>query len=127
MNEVFISSIDAARIQSCIDQARSGGLNAPVNLVPLVNELNKAQKINPEKMPSDVVTMNSLVTLKNGKTNKTMEIQVVYPQDADISKNKVSVFAPVGTAILGKKKGSSILWTTPSGSVELKILDIKHQ
>ncbi|HLO91903.1 MAG: nucleoside diphosphate kinase regulator [Chloroflexota bacterium] len=127
MNELTISSLDAARILNCIEKARSGGMNAPVNLAPLMNELNRAVKVKPEKIPGDVVTMNSIVKLHNSKTNKVMEIQIVYPQDADISKNKVSIFAPVGTALLGNRKGTSVLWTTPAGSVELKILDIVYQ
>jgi len=127
MNEILISSTDAARIMSCIEKARSGGLNAPVNLVPLMNELNRAKLVNPEKMPGDVVTMNSKVTLHNSKTNKEMQIQIVYPQDADISKSKISIFAPVGTALIGYRKGDKVLWNTPSGSVEMTILDIVNE
>lgn len=127
MNEIIISSLDAVRIQSRIDKARSGGMNAPVNLVPLMNELKRAVKIKPEKIPGDVVTMNSVISLLNNKTNKVMQIQIVYPEDADISKQKVSVFAPVGTALLGNRKGSSVQWNTPSGSVVLTILDIIYQ
>lgn len=127
MNELTISSLDAARILLCIEKARSGGMQVPVNLTPLQNELDRAKKVQPEKIPGDVVTMNSIVKLHNSKTNQTMEIQIVYPQDADIAKKKVSIFAPVGTALLGNRKGSSVLWTTPSGSVELKILDIIYQ
>lgn len=127
MNKIIISSLDAARIQYCIDKARSGGINAPINLVPLMNELNRAIKVKPEKIPHDVVTMNSIVSLYNDKTKKTMQVQIVYPDDADISKNKVSVFAPVGTALLGYRKGDKIQWTTPSGVAELTILDIVYQ
>jgi regulator of nucleoside diphosphate kinase len=127
MKEIIISSHDAARIQYCIEKARSGGIKAPINLVPLMNELNRAKKVKPEKIPGDVVTMNSIVSLYNDKTGKVMQIQIVYPDDADISKNKVSVFAPVGTALLGYRKGNKIQWNTPSGVTELTILDIIYQ
>lgn len=127
MKEIIISSHDAARIQYCIDKARNGGIKAPINLVPLMNELNRAKKVKPEKIPGDVVTMNSIVSLFNEKTQKVMQIQIVYPDDADISKNKVSVFAPVGTALLGYRKGNKIQWNTPSGVTELTILDIVYQ
>lgn len=127
MKEIIISSLDAARIQYCIDKARNGGIKAPINLVPLMNELNRAKKVKPEKIPGDVVTMNSIVSLFNEKTQKVMQIQIVYPDDADISKNKVSVFAPVGTALLGYRKGNKIQWNTPAGVTELTILDIVYQ
>lgn len=126
MNEIIISSTDAARILNCIENARSGRLSAPINLVPLMNELNRAKLVNPDKMPEDIVTMNSKVTLHNGKTNKIMEIEIVYPQEADISKSKISIFAPVGTALLGYRKGDIVEWNTPSGNMELKILDINN-
>ncbi len=127
MNEILISLLDAARIQSCIERARAGGLNVPVNLVPLSNEIDRAKKVKPEKMPSDVVTMNSIVKLQNTKTGKDMQIQIVYPQDADFSKQKVSIFAPVGTALLGYRKGDRVEWGTPNGITEFVILDIVYQ
>lgn len=127
MNEILISSLDAARIQSCIERARAGGLHVPVNLVPLSNEIDRAKKVKPEKMPGDVVTMNSIVKLQNTKTGKDMQIQIVYPQDADFSKQKVSIFAPVGTALLGYRKGDRVEWSTPSGITEFVILDIVYQ
>ncbi len=127
MNELIISSLDAARIEGCIEKARSGGLNAPVNLVPLMNEVKRAKKLTPQKMPADVVTMNSIVLLSNKKTNKTAKVQIVYPEQADVSKQKISIFAPVGTALLGYKKGDTVKWSTPSGDVEFEILDIVYQ
>lgn len=127
MNEILISSLDAARIQSCIERARSGGLNAPVNLVPLSKEIDRAKKVKPEKMPGDVVTMNSRILLRNTKTGKDMQIQIVYPEDADITKQKISIFAPVGTALLGYRKGDKVEWNTPTGLTELVILDIIYQ
>jgi regulator of nucleoside diphosphate kinase len=127
MQEILISSIDAARIQNCIDRVRLGGLKAPINLVPLINELNRARKVEPDEMPRDVVKMNSVVSLLNLTTKQVMKIQIVYPQDADISKHKVSIFAPVGTALLGYRKGDKVQWNTPSGSVELEILDILNE
>ncbi|MGE5382119.1 MAG: nucleoside diphosphate kinase regulator [Omnitrophica WOR_2 bacterium] len=127
MNEILISSTDAARIQSCIEKARLAGSGVRVNLIPLMNELNRAKKINPEKMPGDVVTMNSLVSLQNSKTNKVIQLSIVYPQDADISKQKISIFAPVATAILGYRKGDTVEWDTPSGKMTFTILDIIYQ
>ncbi len=127
MQEILISSIDAERIQNCIEKARLGGLKAPVNLMPLINELNRARKVKPDEMPRDVVTMNSIVSLLNHKNKQVVKIQIVYPQDADIAKHKVSIFAPVGTALIGYRKGDKVQWNTPAGSIELEILDILNE
>jgi len=127
MNEILISSLDAVRIQSRIDKARNGGINAPINLVPLMNELNRAKKVEPAKVPKDLVTMNSIITLQNIKTEQITKLQIVYPEDADLTKKKISIFAPIGTALLGYRKGDIISWTIPSGTAEFKILDIVYQ
>jgi regulator of nucleoside diphosphate kinase len=127
MNEIIISNRDAARIWSYIEEARRGGAKVGENLVPLMNELNRAKKVDPEKMPSDVVTMNSVVSLRNIKTNKVTRIQIVYPPQSDISQQKISIFAPVGTALLGYRKGNLVEWNTPSGITQFEILDILYQ
>lgn len=127
MQQIIISSRDAVRIQSRIDKARNGGIQAPINLQPLANELVKAKRVDPEKMPPDVITMNSIVMLQNLKTNKTIQVQIVYPEDADMTKNKVSIFAPIGTALLGYRKGDTVKWKVPSGTAEFKILDLIFQ
>ena len=127
MNEILISSLDAARIQMRIDRARSGALNAPVNLIPLMNELNRARKVEPKNMPNDVVTMNSIVSLQNIKTNSVTQVQIVYPEDADFHQHKISIFAPVGTALIGYRKGDLVKWKAPSGIIEFKILEIIYQ
>ncbi len=127
MNEIVISTIDAARIQSYIDEARRGGAKVGENLVPLMNELNRARKVAPEKMPSDVVTMNSIVSLLNVKNDKIIQVELVYPPKSDIAKQKISIFAPVATALLGYRKGDLVEWDTPAGRTQFKILDIIYQ
>lgn len=127
MNKILISSLDAIRIQSRIDKARNGGINAPINLVPLMNELNRAKKVEPAKVPKDLVTMNSIITLQHMKTEQITKLQIVYPEDADLTKKKISIFAPIGTALLGYRKGDIVSWDVPSGTAEFKILDIVYQ
>lgn len=127
MREIVISSADAARIWSYIEEARVGRAKVSENLIPLMNELNRATKVSPDKMPPDVVTMNSIVSLLNIKNKTTTKIQIVYPSQADISKQKISIFAPVGTALLGYRKGDLVEWTTPSGLTQFEILDIIYQ
>lgn len=127
MSEIVISSTDAARIWSYIEEARVGRAKVSENLVPLMNELNRAIKVKPDEMPSDVVTMNSIVSLLNIKNNKVTKIQIVYPPMADVSQQKISIFAPVGTALLGYRKDDVVEWDTPAGKTQFKILDIVYQ
>lgn len=127
MQQILVSSLDAVRIQNRIEKARNGGLKAPINLIPLMNELKRAKKVEPSEIPRDVVTMNSIVLLKNKLTNKEIRVQIVYPEDANLSKQKISIFAPVGTALLGYKKGDTIKWDVPAGKAEFEILEVEYQ
>ena len=127
MKDIIISSLDMARLRSQIDKARSGGINAPINLNPLIKELDRAKVLPPEKMPPDVVTMNSIVKLDYLNSSKTMQIEIVYPRQADTTKRKISIFAPVATALLGYRKGDIVKLEVPGGLAELRIADIVYQ
>jgi regulator of nucleoside diphosphate kinase len=90
-------------------------------------ELNRAIIVDADKIPPDVVTMNSKVYLRDMDTGKDEFYQLVYPEDADIEQNKISILAPIGTAILGYKVGDVIEWKVPAGLRRLKIKKILYQ
>ena len=90
-------------------------------------ELNRATVVEIDKIPQDVVTMNSKVCVKDMDTGKDEIYQVVYPEDADIEQNRLSILAPIGTAILGYKVGDVIEWKVPAGLRRLKIKKILYQ
>src|SRR5437773_1494760 len=86
-------------------------------------ELKKATLVNNEDMPLDVVRLNSRVTVKEEKANTIMELMVVTPEKADIKQRKISILSPVGTALIGYKKGRKISWQVPAGKKTFTILD----
>ena len=90
-------------------------------------ELNRAIIVDTDKIPPDIVTMNSKVYLRDMDTGKDEFYQLVYPEDADIEQNKISILAPIGTAILGYKVGDVIEWKVPAGVRRLKIKKILYQ
>ncbi|MFA5199297.1 MAG: nucleoside diphosphate kinase regulator [Candidatus Omnitrophota bacterium] len=90
-------------------------------------ELNRAIIVGADKIPSDVITMNSMVCLRDMDTGKDESYQLVYPEHADIEQNKISILAPIGTAILGYRVGDIIEWKVPAGLRKLKIKKILYQ
>jgi regulator of nucleoside diphosphate kinase len=90
-------------------------------------ELNRVIIVDTDKIPPDIVTMNSKVYLRDMDTGKDEFYQLVYPEDADIEQNKISILAPIGTAILGYKVGDVIEWKVPAGVRRLKIKKILYQ
>jgi len=93
----------------------------------LESELKKAKVVNKEDLPDDVVRLNSKVTVKEEKENKMMELTVVTPEKANIKERLISVMSPIGTALIGFRKGQRIRWKVPSGKKTFTIMDVQNQ
>jgi len=83
--------------------------------------------VRPNKVPRNAVTMNSTVTLRDLDTGEKETYTLVYPDQADIANSRLSVLAPVGTAILGQRVGDEIKWKVPSGWRRLKVQRVISQ
>lgn len=92
----------------------------------LKGELKKARLLDKEQMPPDVVRLNSSVTIKDEKENKVIELTVVMPDKADIKQRKISIFSPIGTALIGYSKGKKVSWNVPAGKKTFTILDVNN-
>jgi regulator of nucleoside diphosphate kinase len=79
-----------------------------------------------EDFPDDVVRLDSSVVIRDMKTKRDMTLTIVLPQKADIKQKKVSVLAPVGTALIGFKKGQIVSWDVPSGKKDFKIMEVNN-
>ena len=83
----------------------------------LAEELELAIVVPSDRIPKDVVTMNSRLIYVDESTGQTREVELVYPSEADPVAGRISVLAPVGCALLGLSAGQSIDWNLPSGQV----------
>lgn len=90
----------------------------------LQTELQRAVIVKNEELPEDIVRLNSRVIIQEEKKNKLIDIVLVLPEKANIKAGKVSVFAPIGTALLGFKQGSKVKWDVPAGSKTFKIIKV---
>jgi regulator of nucleoside diphosphate kinase len=94
----------------------------------LAAELGAAEVVDSSAVPPDVVTMNSRVLYEDETTGERREVTIVFPQESDARGKRISVLAPVGTALLGLSAGQSIVWPFPDGtSRSLKVLRIVYQ
>ncbi|MDC8000942.1 GreA/GreB family elongation factor [Aequorivita todarodis] len=98
--------------------------NTKVSLKKLSGEMTSAIIYDHEEMPADVIRFNSVVTVESG-TWKT-EFQLVIPTERDIAANKISILAPMGSAVMGYAEGDSVIWNFPNGTKELKITSVKQ-
>lgn len=93
----------------------------------LRDELGRAIVVAADQVPDDVVRMNSRVIYLDQSSGLTREIELCFPQEADFKSGKISVFSPVGSALLGLKAGQEIDWPFPNGeSRRLKVLNVIH-
>ncbi|NMG56161.1 nucleoside diphosphate kinase regulator [Aromatoleum aromaticum] len=91
-------------------------------------ELERAVVVPPDFLPRHVVTMHSRVRYLDEASGEQREIQVVYPEEADVAAGKVSVFAPVGAALLGLSVDQVIEWDFPRGPRRrLRVEEVLHQ
>jgi regulator of nucleoside diphosphate kinase len=83
----------------------------------LADELSRAAVVSEERMPDNIVRMHSRVTYLEEGSGRRREVELVYPEEADLTSGKVSVLAPVGAALLGLAEGQSIDWPFPRGEI----------
>ena len=127
MEKIIINRLDYARIKKCINDARQFKSITDSELQKLVNELESAVIVEPEAIPANVVTMNSIVKLSFSNNNKKVQFQIVYPDQANFRDNKISIFSPIATALIGYKVGDEIEWIVPAGLTKIKIEEIIYQ
>ena len=108
---ITLSALDMDRLETLMEKLPS---NFP-GLQALEAELNRADVLEPHEMPANVVTMNSTVRFTLLENDKSQTLTLVYPKEADGSPDKVSVFAPVGTALLGLREGDVFALPSPAG------------
>ena len=91
-------------------------------------ELERAKILADNEVPKDVVTMNSKVEYTDVKTGKRQDIQIVYPVDSSPAEYKISILAPLASALIGLRVGQEINWKFPSGETKrLRVSAVKYQ
>jgi regulator of nucleoside diphosphate kinase len=92
----------------------------------LQEEISKAQVVARSELPNTVVTMHSTATVLDLKDNEKDSYTLVYPWEADVDKGKISILAPIGTALIGYREGDEISWNVPGGMTRLRILSVEQ-
>ena len=125
---IYITKPDHERLTKLIEIAREreGDTNREY-LDRLEEELEKAEVVEQKDIPPDVITMRSTVSLKDLDTGEKMIYWLAFPTEANYDEGKISVLAPVGTAMLGYRRGDVIEWEDPSGVRRLKLEAVLYQ
>ncbi len=122
-----MNKLDYARILKSIQDGKSRKTINAAEAENLLKELHAAKIVEPYEVPANIVTMNSVVRIKFLKTGKEIKFQIVYPDQANMKENKISIFSPVATALIGYKVSDEIDWMVPSGMTKIRIEEIIYQ
>lgn len=122
MSKIYITKHDLERLNQLLAKRKPHDDNDKA----LIAELSNADVVEPKAIPSDVITMNSRVKFKD-EHGDSREYSLVFPNDADIVKNKISILSPIGCSLIGYKVGSTISIPTPKGKKDLIVEEILYQ
>ncbi|CAM5309565.1 nucleoside diphosphate kinase regulator [Rhodanobacter lindaniclasticus] len=121
---ITVSRIDMDRIEALLERLPAAEAD---KLEALRAELDRADVVEPAAMPPHIVTMNSTVVFEDESDGEKLTLTLVYPTGAG-APGTVSIFAPVGSALLGLARGQQIDWPMPDGRKRrLKVLEITYQ
>lgn len=127
--KIYVSKMDLERLTRLIEITREHDDNFGKleYLDRLEEELDRADVVDPKDVPPDVITMRSKVCLKDLSTGEEMVYSLVFPTEANLDEGKISVLAPIGTAMLGYSRGDVIEWEVPSGVRRLTVEEVIYQ
>jgi regulator of nucleoside diphosphate kinase len=116
---IYISREDHAKLRLLVTTALHS--SASKALHKLREELDRAAVIDPTEFPVDVVAMDSTVEFEDLGTSEVEEYTITFPDRADVERKRISILAPIGTALIGCRVGDIVNWSTPGGVRQLKV------
>jgi regulator of nucleoside diphosphate kinase len=79
------------------------------------------------KVPPDVITMYSRAELLDVGTGEQINVMLVFPIDANLEQGRISVFHPLGAAMLGRRVGDRFDWIVPYGFRRFDVKAVEFQ
>ena len=124
---IHITDYDMQRLRKLLEGTQRWNQKDREYLGHLEEELDRAVLVPSKKVPASVVTMNTHMRVKDLDSGKEMSIQLVFPSEADFERGRISILAPIGTALIGYNAGDTVEWRVPAGIRRLRIEEITYQ
>ena len=124
--QLIIRKDDFQTIMNYLKQGLARNTFSRRDVEELEAELKKAKVVNKEELPADTVRLNSTVTIKDEREPRLIEVTVVTPEKADIKQRRISIMSPIGTALIGFRKGEKVSWRVPAGKKTFTILEVTN-
>jgi regulator of nucleoside diphosphate kinase len=124
---IYITTQDKQRLEDLLAEAAISDPRHQGDLKALEAELRRAVIVEPDKVPADVITMNSRAELVDLDTRETVTFTLVFPPEANVDEEKISVLAPIGAGMLGYRVGDEFEWKVPAGVRRMKMVKVHYQ
>ena len=124
---VRLTDVDTRRLQSLVNGLRPVDLRDAASVAVLERHVDQAEVLPARRIDPDVVTMDSEVLVRDLDTQQTIAFRVVFPRSADVTARRISVLAPLGMAVLGRRAGDDVTWQTPGGLRRLRVDRVLYQ
>jgi len=122
---IVVSREDASRLRSLVASEKSRRGQDREHLADLEHELDRANVVEGQMLPGDRVAVNSTVRVRDLDSGTAHDYTLVWPSHADAAQRRISVLAPMGTALLGCRAGDRVEWQMPGGLVRLVIEEVR--
>jgi regulator of nucleoside diphosphate kinase len=126
-DNILISTADQERLLRLLDSARLDLRISAESIAALESELSRADIVDPHELPADVITMGSTIWFLDLETDEVEQYTLVLPSEADVLRDRISVLAPIGTALLGYRMGDIVEWRVPSGKRRMEIVKVNQR
>jgi regulator of nucleoside diphosphate kinase len=121
---ILLSTQDHLALQCRINQVVALQPRMRLQWQPLIDELQRAELLPAELLPAEVIRIGSTFVVRDLDTGEDDTFTLVWPEQADASGGRLSVFAPLGVAVIGFSVGDEITWRMPGGLRRLSIRSV---
>lgn len=122
--KIYMTKADIQKLKKLVDDEMDNPQDKQ-HVLDLNMELMRAEIVPVDQLPGDVITMNSEVLLRVDGTEE--KVSLVYPHEANVAENRISVLSPIGTAILGYREQDRFTWSVPSGTAQVEVIKVIYQ
>ena len=126
-NPIYVTSQDNQRLEDLLMEVEASDPRKHGDLKALTEELDRAVIVDPKDVPGDVITMNSRAEMRDLESGETVAFTLVFPSEANIDEEKISVLAPIGAGMLGYRVGDEFEWKVPDGLRRMKVTNVEYQ
>ena len=126
-NPIHITTQDKQRLEDLLVEVQASDPRKHGDLKALTQELRRAVIVDPKYVFSDVITMNSRAEMRDLESGETVAFTLVFPSEANIDEEKISVLAPIGAGMLGYRVDDEFEWNVPGGSRRMKVTKVEYQ